>query len=89
MALQMRGVTGELKFGYQRVARLQDWHIASDGRLTATPADVNTFWAAQGSGQLSVALRVGTRQWIWSTCTVDRLDAERVEIVLHGSPQAR
>jgi hypothetical protein len=87
MAVQVRGVSGQLKFGYQIVARLHAWHLNNDGRLEAEVSDVNRHWADSG-GPFSVVLTVGKKQWIWKDVQLAHLEPSLVA-VLPGSPSIR
>lgn len=87
MAVNVRGVSGQLKYGYQTVARLTAWHLNNDGRLEAEVSDVNEHWA-NSDGPFTVALTVGKKQWIWQHVELVHTTPALVA-VLPGSPVIR
>lgn len=80
------GEAGELRKGYQVVARLRHWTLENE-RIDAKGSDVNTFWLEQ-PGPLSVRLEIGQVTWVWP-------DVQMLEVGAHcavrvsGSPETR
>ena len=83
--MTIRGLTGELRCGYQVVARLGSW-TREGARVETTAREVNEFWLDQAS-RLDLRLDVGRRQWQWRG--VDLIDSNRESFVVrvHGSPE--
>jgi hypothetical protein len=80
-----QGVSGELRLGYQVVARLGRWALAED-RVECTAADINEFLADQSG--FALWLRMGERHWVWKP--VEVLDwSQRMQIRITGSPEVR
>lgn len=84
MALSMRGQVGELRCGYQVVARLGPW--TSDGaRVEAGVQAVDEFWL---DGRLSLWLTVGRKAWVWRDVQLQELGPPLVARVT-GTPEVR
>jgi len=79
----LRGLTGELRRGYHRVATLGAWDVDTDGKLTAAVEEFDDFWA-DAPFPASVKLRVGRSQWVWP---VDLYSADKS--VVRGKVQGR
>jgi hypothetical protein len=88
MAFQARGVSGEVRLGYQTVARLGAWTLDGTGRIDSTSTERNDFRLEQG-GPFSVRLTVGAKVWAWREA--DLLDATGTRMVLraNGSPEVK
>jgi hypothetical protein len=87
MSLTASGIFGELKRGYQTVARLTDWKLDADDKCEATAADVNTFWFDQ-PGPMALWLKVGKRFWVWRETEILSSETPFVIRVI-GSPDVR
>ena len=85
MALSMRGLDGQLRYGYQVVAQLSAWSL-EDARVEATARNVNEVW--MGESPLSLWLTVGRRAWVWREVEVASAGPPLVVRVV-GSPEVR
>lgn len=81
------GRSGELRKGYQIVARLGRWKIdrLSDV-VNAEATDINRFWISDP--HLELRLKIGPRLWIWASVEVVT-EGPPLSIRVHGSPQMR
>lgn len=71
--LTARGGSGEVRKGYQVVARLGAWSLERD-RIDAPVSDVNEFWLSQG-GPFHVRVNLGKLSWVW----------REAEVQVHGA----
>lgn len=87
MSLTASGLTGELRKGYQVVARLSGCTLSAEtARVDGIASDVNTFWIDQPP--FSLWLKFGSRHWVWrETEVID--SGSPFAIRLHGSPDVR
>lgn len=66
---RMRGVTGEVRYGYQPAARLGTWTMEND-RLDASVAERNEVWL-DSAGPFSLWLHIGPKKaWVWRDISV-------------------
>lgn len=86
-AIEVRGVSGEVRKGYRVVARLGAWHLDKERRLTATAVDVDDFLVEEG-GPYRVVLHVGPKQWVWPTAEIASLH-RTVDVRLDTVPEVR
>lgn len=58
----IRGQSGELRVGYQKVAELHNWSLEGE-TVEAQSEQVNAFWIERRP--LELRLQVGKRPWTW------------------------
>jgi len=85
-AIEVRGVSGEVRKGYRPVARLVQWSLAG-GRLHGTITDRDDLTLSLG-GPYRVVLSVGKQQWVWSDVDVS-VEGASVSATVSGSPEVR
>jgi len=73
MSLRITGTAGELRKGYQVVARLGRWSMDQKDRCDAAIVELNTFWVDQ-PGSCALWLRMGTNFWVWRNIEVLNLN---------------
>lgn len=82
---QAGGVSGEVKSGYQTVARLGRW--TWDGHtVSATASDVNTFFLEMG-GPVTLRLQAGRKWWVWRSAEI--VGREPFLVRVHGAPESQ
>lgn len=80
------GPSGELRYGYQVVARLGRWSLDATA-IEAQVIEANTFWL-DGDGPFTLVVPVGRREWRWSGVQVlDQGPPMRIRV--HGAPELR
>lgn len=84
MSLSMRGLVGEVRYGYQLAAQLGSWRL-EDNRLEATTSYQNDMWLNHGA--LTLKLGIGAKVWVWRD--VELFSAEPFTLRLNGSPEVR
>lgn len=86
MSLRMRGISGELRKGYQVAAQLGPWSM-DGGRVEAATVVVDKFWI-DSPGGWALSLRLGKKSWVWRQ--VDVLDVGPPMVLrVAGSPTVR
>lgn len=88
MALKASGTVGEVRKGYQLVARLSRWTLESDTqRVDGTADEIKEFWIDQGG--LSLHLTLGNRQWVWRDIEILDPNKSSFAVRVNGSPDVR
>lgn len=86
MALELRGSTGELRYGYHVAARLGAWSLSEDRVEARAVSGVHPVWVEREP--LTLHLAVGAKQWVWSGAEVVDPGTPFV-IRVSGSPAVR
>lgn len=81
-AFRASGGSGDVRYGYQTVARLERWTMQGD-RIDATAADVNAFWIDR-DGPFAVRLAMGSKYWVWRDAQI--VSADPFVMRVNGSP---
>jgi hypothetical protein len=85
MAFEMRGLQGQLKYGYQPAAQIGSW-VFSDGNIEAAISEKNPLWIE--SRPLSLWLDIGSKYWVWRQVEVISI-GETLACRVSGSPEIR
>ena len=86
--MNVKGVEGEVRYGYQRAATLTSWTLTEvinrSWRLDGGIKDKNELYLQQTP--LTVVLQIGSKRWIWA---VDRMDINetRATFFFNGDPE--
>lgn len=85
--MNMRGPTGEIRYGYQVAAKLGSWELTpkTDDAMffTATAVAVDDYWITQEP--LVLALRFSRSQWLWTGIVAIR-DGRYIHTTVTGKP---
>lgn len=64
MAMQARGDTGVLLYGYHVVARLSSWHLTDTEQVLASFSEIHEFYRQQ-EGPFTLRLKLAKAEWEW------------------------
>lgn len=89
--MQLYGVSGELRVGYQQAALLGKWEMqvptSLENVFEATLRQVDEYWITQRP--LILVLHINAKQWRWTLDgEIDR-SGGKVRFAVKGKPQVR
>lgn len=82
----INGRGGEVRVGYQVVARLGTWTLR-DGLLTADGVEVDAYWIAQDCDR-TLRVPVGNSTWTWRGVDASA-SGSTLFVRVSGSPEQR
>lgn len=85
MTFEMRGLQGQLKYGYQQAARLGPW-LFVDGRVEAAIFEKHPLWF--DLRPLGLWLDVGRKYWVWRETEILSVDG-MLTCRVSGNPEVR